>query len=287
MSLDWDRDGKDWPNRQHARFTKAAGTHWHVQRAGEGRAILLLHGTGASTHSWAGLFPLLAARHAVLAMDLPGHAFTQAPNGFRPRVGTMAGAVAALCQAEDFAPDVIIGHSAGSAIAIRMALDGQVVPQRIVSLNGALRPFEGMAGQVFPAMAKLLHYNPLSARMFVWGAGSQARVERLIGQTGSEIAASYLDTYKRLLADRDHVGGALAMMAHWDLAGFARRLPELEVPSLFLAGSKDRAVPTEDADWAAGTVKQGSSGVLEGLGHLAHEEAPERVFQAIFARETN
>ncbi len=287
MSLNWDRDGKDWPNRQHSRFREVAGTDWHVQRAGEGPGVLLLHGTGASTHSWAGLFPLLSARHDVLAMDLPGHGFTPSPPGFRPKVETMARAVASLGEAEDFAPDVIIGHSAGAAIAIQMALDTHVAPQRIVSLNGALRPFEGMAGQVFPAMAKLLHYNPLTARMFAWSAGRQERVERLIGQTGSEIGAPYLDLYGRLLADRDHVAGALAMMAHWDLAGFAKRLSALEVPCHFLAGARDRAVPPEDARWAAGTVKHGTSEMLDGLGHLAHEEAPERILQAIFAGETN
>jgi magnesium chelatase accessory protein len=282
MALDWSRDGKGWPNRAHSRFAEATGLRWHVQRAGQGGAVLLLHGTGASTHSWAGLLPMLAEDREVLAMDLPGHGFTPAPPGFRPRVEAMAEAVAGLCEAEDFVPGLIIGHSAGAAIAIQMALDGTARPDRIVSINGALRPFEGMAGQVFPAMAKLLHYNPLTARMFAWGAGRQERVERLIGQTGSDITEPYLDFYARLLADRDHVAGALAMMAHWDLAGFARRLSRLEVPALFLAGEADRAVPPEDADWAAKAVQDGAAARLDGLGHLAHEEAPGQVLQAIF-----
>ena len=82
-ALDWDRDGRDWPHRHASQFVRAAGMRWHVQRmglpAGTAPAALLLHGTGASTHSWRSLMPLLALHFDVLALDLPGHAFTSAP----------------------------------------------------------------------------------------------------------------------------------------------------------------------------------------------------------------
>ena len=61
-ALIWERDGRDWPNRQASRFVRAAGIRWHVQAMGEGPVLLLLHGTGASTHSWRRLAPLLATR---------------------------------------------------------------------------------------------------------------------------------------------------------------------------------------------------------------------------------
>ena len=52
---------------------------WHVQRMGAGPALLLLHGTGAATHSWRALAPLLAEHFTVVAPDLPGHGFTGPP----------------------------------------------------------------------------------------------------------------------------------------------------------------------------------------------------------------
>ncbi len=65
--LDWDADGHDWPNRSASQFVHAGGLRWHVQRFGTelGSAtpsILLLHGTGASTHTWREVAPLLATR---------------------------------------------------------------------------------------------------------------------------------------------------------------------------------------------------------------------------------
>lgn len=78
-SLDWLRDGADWPHRDASRFVVAGGVRWHVQIAGDGPPLLLLHGSGASTHSWRDLLPLLARTHTVIAPDLPGHAFTSTP----------------------------------------------------------------------------------------------------------------------------------------------------------------------------------------------------------------
>ena len=65
--LDWQRDGADWPNRASSRMVRAGGLTWHVQVAGSGPVLLLVHGTGASTHSWRDLLPLLATGHTVVA----------------------------------------------------------------------------------------------------------------------------------------------------------------------------------------------------------------------------
>lgn len=284
MALDWSTDGRDWPHGEYSRFVDVGPDRWHVQRMGEGAGILLLHGTGAATHSWDGLAPRLADQFDVLAMDLPGHGFTRMRRGFRPRLDQVGQAISELLAAEGFEPKIIIGHSAGAAIAMSMVLDRRVSPSRIISLNGALRPFEGAAGHMFPAMAKLMHYNPLTARMFAWSARDRARVEKLIRQTGSDVRDRQIEFYVRLMRDTDHVAGALAMMAFWDLAGLTKRVPDVNVPCLFLSGRQDRAVPPEDVKWLADAVNQGDFAILEGLGHLAHEEAPDRVLEAMVAK---
>jgi magnesium chelatase accessory protein len=65
----------DEPDRDGA--VEAAGIRWQVRVAGRGPAVLLLHGSGASAHSWAGLGPLLESRFTVVAPDLPGHGGTR------------------------------------------------------------------------------------------------------------------------------------------------------------------------------------------------------------------
>ncbi len=62
-ALLWERDRGSWPNSGASRFVTAAGIRWHVQQMGSGPALLLVHGTGASTHSWREvLAPILPAR---------------------------------------------------------------------------------------------------------------------------------------------------------------------------------------------------------------------------------
>ncbi|OZA31359.1 MAG: alpha/beta hydrolase, partial [Novosphingobium sp. 17-62-9] len=65
----WDVEGRNWPNRSASRFIETPGLKWHVQIAGEGPVVLLLHGTGAATHSWRDVLPLLAQGFTVIAPD--------------------------------------------------------------------------------------------------------------------------------------------------------------------------------------------------------------------------
>ena len=73
IALDWALENSTWPHAEISRFHQVGGLRWHVQQMGEGPPILLIHGTGASTHSWRDLAPLLAERFTVIAADLPGH----------------------------------------------------------------------------------------------------------------------------------------------------------------------------------------------------------------------
>ena len=130
----------------------------------QGPALLLLHGTGAATHSWRGLLPLLAQHFSVVAPDLPGHGFTQSPPPHRLSLPGMAADLGALLRKLDVKPEIVVGHSAGAAILARMCLDGRIAPRLLVSLNGAFMPFGGVANHLFSPLAKLLVMNPLVPR---------------------------------------------------------------------------------------------------------------------------
>ena len=176
----------------------------------------------------------------------------------------------------------MVGHSAGVAILAKLCLDGRLAPQGLVSLNGALQPFPGFAGAVFPGLARLLFVNPFAPRLFSWLAADQTTVERLIRDTGSRIDAAGLDLYARLFRSPGHVAGTLGMMANWDLKALARDLPKLRTPTLLIAGANDKAIPPEDSTRLARTLPDAQLEILKGLGHLAHEEKPELVAELVF-----
>jgi magnesium chelatase accessory protein len=278
---DWDREGRDWPNRDASRFVGAAGMRWHVQVMGSGPPLLLLHGTGAATHSWRDVMPILARDFTVIAPDLPGHGFTDTPLGDGLSLRGMTRELAGLLATLNVQPTATVGHSAGAAIAVRMRLDGRLGDGGIVSLNGALQPFAGASGHIFPAMAKLLFLNPLAIQTFTWRATRPGAVARLIESTGSHIDARGLRCYADLMATSGHIAGALGMMARWDLHGLQRELPKLSAPLTLVAAENDRAVPPSVAEAVQAMVPNNVLIHLPKLGHLAHEEAPERAAEII------
>lgn len=281
--LAWERDGTHWPHRASSRFVEAGGLRWHVQLMGpEGApALLLLHGTGASTHSWRALAPRLAVDHRLLMPDLPGHAFTAMPSADGMSLPGMARRVADLLDALALRPDAVIGHSAGAAVAVRMALEARIAPRVIVGLNAALLPLPGPAGRLFSPMAKLLALNPLVPRAFAFGATQRWVVERLLRGTGSTIDADGVALYQQLVSTPAHAAAALAMMANWDLEALRDALPQLAVPLALIVGSGDLAVPPSHAEQLRGIVPHVDVQALAGLGHLAHEEDAARLEAAV------
>lgn len=255
---------------------------WHVQVSGKGPVMLLLHGTGAATHSWRDLLPCLADTYTVVAPDLPGHGFSPVASARQLSLSMMSRSVAALLSDLALSPDVIVGHSAGAAIAVTLIQDGAIRPERLIALNGALLPFPGIAARLFPAMAQMLFINPLVPRLFTLQARIPGEVGRFLARsTGSRIDATGVGFYERLLRNPEHVAAALGMMANWDLETLKAALPRLDCPLHLIHGEKDAAIPARVSHDVAALVPGADVSLLSGLGHLAHEEAPQAVADII------
>lgn len=278
----WERESAAWPHREKSLFIKAGGYRWHVQRMGAGPTALLVHGTGASSHSFADLASLLSRSFNVIAPDLPGHGFTSALRWAPLSLGHVSREIGNLLETMGAKPALLVGHSAGAAIIIRMMSDQMVAPRLAVSVNGALQPFGGAAGLIYRSMAKALYFNGVAPLVFAQGARDINRVRRLIAQTGSTVPEANVRCYAALLRDRRHVAGALGMMAHWDLSDMTRAIRALDAAIVFAAGARDKAVPPEQAREAAALAPRGRAVTLPDIGHLAHEEAPEVIAGLIF-----
>ena len=283
-----------WPHRAASQWIQAGGLTWHVQifegqggaqagdaPAGQGRDLVLLHGTGASAHSWRDIAPALAARlptgARVIVPDLPGHAFTDRPGDEGLSLLGMARLLCALLHELQARPGVLIGHSAGAAVAARIALDEPQAladVKRLISLNGAWLPPAGQGRWFYAPLARLFALNPWVPHVFAFHASHRGALERLIASTGSRLDAAGIDLYARLVSDRRHVAAVLAMMVAWDLRSLLQDLPRLG-PALHLVVTEgDRTVPLTASLEAARRQPRALLHRLPGLGHLAHEEAP-------------
>lgn len=275
----------------------AGAHHWHVDRYTAANrdepTCLMLHGTGASADSWQPLAMRLGERLNIIAPDLPAHARTRSPETAPLDIDAQASELDALIDELGIEPQLLIGHSAGALIAAAWRLKrsqeqpARAVP-RLVCLNGAMLPLEGPAGWLFQPLARLSNGIGLLPRLFALRAAREPQaVERLLGSTGSTIDAAMVARYKILMSDPVHVAGVLRMMASWDLNGFAARIPTLGPAVHLFAAERDTTIPARQARRLAAAIPGATLDVLPGLGHLAHEEAPDRVAQALRARLAN
>jgi magnesium chelatase accessory protein len=257
----------------------ADGLRWNVVEAGQGDGILFLHGTAASTHSWADVMQLLCDTHHVVALDLPGHGKTVATSSRDYALERMGRGVLALLDAMSFNPKIVVGHSAGAAILAWMCAQRSFA-KTFIAFNGAFYPFAGPFAALFSPIAKLMAINPLLPRFFS-GVATRARVERLMRDTGSHISSEAVQRYHALFQDPKHIAGALGMMAAWNLQDMEKWLSRIEADCVFVVGDSDKAVPPATSDMATARCRKAKVLHIAGFGHLLHEEAPERAADLI------
>ena len=310
----------NWPNSDRSTRRSAAGIDWHVQiaapehairdhdsanRRGEGKAdvrqpgpapaesdphalpvVLLLHGTGGSTHEWADVLPPLARDAIVVAPDLPGHGFSRSIErsawaGDPMSLPGMAAAVAELLRTLALRPTVIAGHSAGAAVALRLVLDGHVAPRAVIGFNPALIPPPDIWVQLLAPIAGVVAESSWIANAASWAARRAGVTRTLLTSSGATLSAEQVARYETLFASPAHCAGALAMMSRWDLPALARDAAGLTVPFAAYAGARDQWVPYGALAEQVARIPGATLVEVPGVGHLLPEEAPQVAVAAI------
>ena len=244
--------------------------------------VLLLHGTGASGHSWAALLQALpaAVRQAThwLVPDLPGHAGTRGAaldELTLPRIARDLWALLAALQLP--APVLLVGHSAGAALALRMALDappGTAAPGVLGFAPSLVAPPEVYIRYLAPLVNPVATSGPVS-RLVAGLAARSGLIDSLLASTGSQLTAPQKLAYRRLFEDPQHVRGAVGFMAAADLPALNADCERLQTPVAFVLGANDRWIPQRALrPVLARHLPRAEVQVWPG-GHLVHEETPE------------
>jgi magnesium chelatase accessory protein len=276
---------EQWPDRAYSSFHTVGAVRWHVQQQGDGPTVLLLHGTGGSTHSWAACTASLARRYRVVAIDLPGHGFTEAadPAARAPQpfaLPAMASAVAALLRHLGVLPRFAVGHSAGMPVLMQLALQRDIAPQHLLGVCPALvAPPAWYVQLLAPVLAAVVESDAVAAGG-AWVAQRTPLVRFMLESAGSPLTAPQLARYEWLCRQPDHVHAALSMMSRWDLPALMREAATLRTPLTLLAGRADRWVPLAALRRAARRLPAATLVDVPG-GHLLPEERPDEVLARI------
>ena len=262
----------DWPNRQISRSVQVGGLHWHVQISGKGPLILLLHGTGSSTHSWADLTPLLNPEAQILNVDLPGHAFTQGAAVEDLKLEEIASNLIGLIAELKLPwPTMVVGHSAGAPLALAFAVQAKVKPQIIIGFNPSLIPPPASYTQFFGPMLGPVTKSATLASILAKLAPMSGMTDRLLDSTNTNLPETNRNYYRRLFTSPDHVRGAMNFMASANIDQVLNASAKLPTKLIWVIGESDQWVPEIGLQKIIRQYFPNSSVIHWQGGHIMHE----------------
>ncbi len=273
----------EWPFSSKSKYYKFFFHNWHLQDIGTRKKpiILLIHGTGASTHSWRLLIPFLLKNFRVINIDLPGHGFTKMGSKNRSSLKYIPKDIHNLLEFLKIQPEIIIAHSAGVPIALNYTLLSNKSPKIIISLNGAVNKFDGVANIFFPIFAKILSVSPFVSNIIKNLLRSSKVVDDFINSTGSTLDQESIRYYKSLLSNTEHINGILNMISQWNLDDLIKNFDQLNIPILFLLGENDKTVKPQNVMNFVRKFENVETILIKKYGHLMHEESPEIIYNHI------
>jgi magnesium chelatase accessory protein len=267
----------DWPNRQISRSVQVGGLHWHVQISGKGPLILLLHGTGSSTHSWADLTPLLNPEAQILNVDLPGHAFTQGASVEDLKLEEIASNLIGLIAELKLPwPTMVVGHSAGAPLALAFAVQAKVKPQIIIGFNPSLIPPPASYTQFFGPMLGPVTKSATLASILAKLAPMSGMTDRLLDSTNTNLPETNRNYYRRLFTSPDHVRGAMNFMASANIDQVLNASAKLPTKLIWVIGESDQWVPEIGLQKIIQQYFAKSTVIHWQGGHIMHEVETEK-----------
>ena len=247
---------------------------------GAGSPLVLVHGLAGAASNWVELAPRLIGRHRLLIIELPGHGGSE-PLAAAPTLDPYADCVAEVARLEGMQPAVLVGHSLGGAVALRVAerhpadvsalvlLAAAGISSSKKSLEGSFTlAMLGWPGRAIAPLRGVIAATP-RARWIVFGHWQVDDPPALsAAATEGFLAGPALNT--------DVGQAARALQAEDERFGLER----VRCPCLCVWGANDRMVPLPDGfDYAR---RLGAPlRVIAGCGHLLIGERPAACADAI------
>lgn len=238
----------------------------HIETLGDGPDLVLLHGWAMHGGIFAPLTRVLRERFRLHVADLPGHGYSRDDDTHLDPASCAKALLATLSRA------IWIGWSFGGLVALHAALANPASVRGLVSIAASPRfvlapdwPY-GVALDVFTQFESGLRRD------------YRATIERFLAleAIGSDEAQAELRDLKARVFERGEpaITALECGMQVLETTDVRARIRELAVPNLWIAGRRDRLVPTAAMYWAAQQSPQSrfvdiSSGHAPFISHAA------------------
>ncbi len=245
------------------------GKQLFVERAGEGPAIVFIHGLGGTTNFYQPQARALADRHTVVRFDLPGAG--RSPFAGPVSVESLADDIDGVLDLEAAAGASLVAHSMSTLVAAHYAATRPDRVERLVLL-GPVRELQAPAKEATRARAATVRERGMEAVADAIVAAATSEQTR----TEQPAVAAFV---RELLMGQDPLGYA----AHCEALANATEpaLTRITAPVLLLRGSEDKVSSPSIAEAIARELPAATYRVIEGIGHWTALEAAQMVTDAL------
>lgn len=240
------------------------GLNFHYRESGSGYPVVLMHGWGCDLNIFAQLEGLLSRHFRVYNIDFPGFGKSQEPNAVWGTAEYEAHFKAFLKTAKIENP-ILIGHSFGGRIAIRVAKD---TPVRKMILMGSagIKPQRSMQYYFKVYSFKLMKF--FAQLPVIYSLFGKEMIENRRKKSGSADYRNASDTMR----------GILSKVVNEDLRHF---MPQIKAPTLLIYGENDTATPVADGRLMEKLIPDAGLVVMKNAGHYVFLDQREQVHAII------
>lgn len=256
----------------HSGVVAVEGGETYYEVAGSGDAVVLIHGGFGDRRMWDDHFLALAVDHRVVRYDLRGYGRSPAPQAAYSPVDDLR----ALLDALGIEHATLVGNSMGGALALDFTL---VHPERVdalVLVASAIGGFPTTPEERAPFASDLDAMKASFEEAFA--KGPERGIELWLASPMVAVASTSpatRDALRRMITENS----GMFKLEHWPFEPLdppaIRRLGEVEVPTLVIAGARDTPLMRAAAERAASGIAGARLVVIEGADHLPQMVAPD------------
>jgi pimeloyl-ACP methyl ester carboxylesterase len=243
--------------------------------------IILLHGTGASLHTWDGWTGVLKVQHRVIRVDLPGFGLTGPTNDGNYQMSAYTHFMNSLMDTLKIKRSILAGNSFGRDVGWQTAVDYPDRVSRLILIDAT--GYVTTAASV-PIAFKLVQIPLLSnlLRSILPRSVIESSVRNVYADP-AKVTPELVNRYYELAL---RAGNRKAITAR-----FAQNVPgqnesaikQIKVPTLILWGGLDRLITLDNAEKFHRDIAGSQMVVFENLGHVGHEGDPAATLAAVQA----
>lgn len=243
------------------------------REAGDGRPLVLVHGIGGSSDSWAAQFDAFKATRRVVAWDAPGYGESALLPRGEATAARYAGLLAGLLDHLGIASADLVGHSIGAPIVGALNRLRPALARRVVLIH----PIDG-AGRLDAAAQAALRAGRLKdVEALGMAEFAATRGLAIVGKGTPPWAVADIVRIMGAI-DIDAYRAMVDVIVSADLIGDA---PLIRVPALVIAGADDIVAPEPLCRAIAAALPEPSFRLLPGIGHYLPIEDPGRLADAV------